>query len=178
MNRLLRFLGLLNAAIWLGAVVFCTMGAGSVLHSQAVVDLLGARYHDYLSSAIAQALTTRVFYWQIGCALFAWLYLLAEWLYLGRTPARLWVTLHMVLLIGGLISGLWLCPKLASLHRSQHPQAARTEAREAALRSFRLWDGVFQAVNVLMFAGVAVYFWRLTSADDAPRFVSPMKFRG
>ena len=178
MNRLLRFLGLLNAAIWLGAVVFCTMGALPALHSQVVVDVLGARYHEYLSGAISQAVSTRVFYWQIGCAIFAWLYLLAEWLYLGRMPARLWAALHIALLTVGLITGLWLCPKLASLHRSQHPQAARTEAREAAQRSFRLWDGVFQAVNVLMFAGVAVYFWRLTSADDAPRFVSPMKFRG
>jgi hypothetical protein len=175
-NRLLRFVGLLNAALWLGAAVFCTAGALPALHSQGMVELLGPRYYEYLSGAIAQALHTRLFHWQIGCALFAWVHLVAEWLYLGRIPGRLWVGLHAALLTLGLIAGLWLCPKLAALHRGQHP-LARSEAREAATRSFRLWDGVFQAVNVLMFAGVAVYFWRLTGPEDTPRFVSPMKFR-
>jgi hypothetical protein len=176
-NGLLRFVGLLNAAIWLGAVVFCTLGVLPAVHSQGMMDLLGNRYFTYLSGAIAQSLWGRLFYWQIGCALVAWLYLLAEWLYLGRLPRRLWVALHMALLTASLIAGLWLGPKLTALQHRQHPSNPQVAEREAAAHSFRLWDGVLQAVNVILIGGVGIYFWRLTRPEDAPRFVSPVKFR-
>jgi hypothetical protein len=177
-NGLLRFTGLLNAAIWLGAVVFSTLGVLPAVHSQRMMDLLGSRYFTYLSGAIAQDLWGRLCYWQIGCAVIAWLHLLAEWLYLGRTPRRWWVTLQAVLLAASLVAGFWLCPKLTILQRTQRQTNPRVAEREAAERSFRLWDGAFQAVNVLLIGGVAVYFWRLTRAEESPRFVSPMKFRG
>jgi len=171
-------MGILNAAVWLGAATFCTLGVLPVLSSPTMITLLGQTYFPYLSVAISQAIVTRLFYWQIFFALLAWLHLVLEWLYLGRTPRRLWVALLTILFSLGLMGGLWLNPKLARLNRTQHALNVRPADRELTARSFRFWEGVLQAVNVLLIGGVTVYFWRLTTTEDAPRFVTPVKFRG
>jgi len=169
---------MLNAAIWLGAAAFCTLGVLPVVNSQGMTGLLGQTYFPYLSVAISRLIIARLFYWQIFFAMVAWLHLILEWLYLGRTPRRIWVTLLTALFCLSLAGGLWLNPKLAGLHRAQYATNARPESRELAAKSFRVWEGTSQAVNVLLIAGVALYFWRLTTAEDAPRFVTPVKFRG
>jgi hypothetical protein len=76
-----------------------------------------------------------------------------------------------------LFTGLWLNSKLTRLHRSQYSLNVEPAVRAASAKSFRFWDGILQAVNVLLIGGVAVYYWRLTTIEDAPRFVSPVKFR-
>ena len=168
---------MLNAAVWLGAAVFCTAGAGPALVSRALLDLLGPKYFPYLSGAITQLVSTRLFHWQIGCALIALLHLLAEWLYLGRAPRRRWPGLLTALLALSLLGGFWLCPKLNRLHRAQYALNTRPDDRAAALKAFDFWQGVFQAVNVLLIGGVVVYFWRATHPPDELSFVSPAKFR-
>jgi len=171
-------MGMLNAATWLGAALFCTLGILPVTNSQRMMELLGPTYFPYLSGAIARLVVVRLFYWQIGCAIIAWIHLVLEWLYLGRTRRRHWVGLLMFLFSLSLVAGLWLNPKLSRLQQSQHPLNPKPEARALALKSYLLWDGVFQAVNVVLIGGVAIYFWKLTATEDAPRFVSPVKFRG
>jgi hypothetical protein len=171
-------MGMLNAAIWLGAAIFCTLGVLPLVNSQKMMSLLGQAYFPYMSGGIIRLIIVRLFYWQIACAVIAWLHLVLEWLYLGRTPRRRWVALLTLLFSASLITGLWLNPKLTRLHRSQHALNLTAGAREAAAKGFRFWDGVFQAVNVMLIGGVAVYFWRLTTNEDAPRFVTPVKFRG
>src|SRR4030095_2945285 len=86
----LRSLGVLNAAIWLGAVVFYTFGAVPGLTCQAAQALLGPRNFGYFSVAMADLVTTRLFHLQLVCAVVAVLHLMAEWLYLGKVPQRLW----------------------------------------------------------------------------------------
>ena len=174
----LRFLGLLNAAIWLGAAAFCTLGVLPVVNSQSLMTLLGQTYFPYLSIAISRIIIARLFYWQIFFALLAWVHLILEWLYLGRTPRRFWVTLLTVLFCLSLTGGLWLNPKVIEFHKIRHAPNVRAENRELAAKSFRIWEGTFQAVNLLLLTGVAAYFWRLTITEDAPRFVTPVKFRG
>ena len=173
----LRFMGMLNAAVWLGAAAFCTLGILPVVNSQGMMSLLGQTYFPYLSVAISRAIIARLFYWQIFFAAIAWLHLVLEWLYLGRTPRRVWVALLTALFSLSLAGGLWLNPKLNQFHRTQHAVNVRPQDRELAGKGFRFWDGVFQAVNVLLIAGVTAYFWRLTTTEDAPRFVAPVKFR-
>lgn len=173
----LRFLGLLNAATWLGAAIFCTLGVLPVVSSHKMLAILGQTYFPYLSGGIARMLVEQLFYWQIACAVIAWLHLVLEWLYLGRIPRRLWVGVLTLLFSACLFTSMWLNPKLTRLHRSQHALNADAEYRELAAKSFRLWDGVLQAINVVLIGGVGVYFWRLTTTEDAPRFVSPVKFR-
>jgi len=171
-------MGMLNAAIWLGAAIFCTLGVLPLVNSQKMMALLGHAYFPYMSGGIIELIVTRLFYWQITGAVIAWLHLVLEWLYLGRTPRRRWVALLTFLFSVSLFAGFWLHPKLTRLHRSQHALNVRPAEREVATRSFRFWDGVAQAVSVLMIGGVAVYFWRLTKTEDAPRFVTQVKFRG
>jgi hypothetical protein len=171
-------MGMLNAAIWLGAAIFCTLGILPLVNSQTMMVLVGQTYFPYMSGSIVRLIIGRLFDWQIACAVIAWLHLVLEWLYLGRTPRRLWVGLLTLLFSAGLLAGLWLNPKLTRLHRSEHVLNARPGDRELAAKSFRFWDGVFQAVNVVLIGGVSFYFWRLTTTEDAPRFVTPVKFRG
>jgi hypothetical protein len=173
----LRFVGMLNAAVWLGAALFFTAGVTPALASRDVQTLFREQYFDYLSVAVIQVVATRYFYWHIVCAIIALLHLLAEWLYLGRAAHRLWLGLLGGLLGLGLISNAWVVPKLAQLHRTRHAVNLAQQHRQAAAGSFVSWHRFFLGVNLLVLGGVAVYFWRATTPSDPLRFVSPTKFR-
>jgi hypothetical protein len=170
-------MGMLNAAVWLGAATFCTLGVLPAVTSQRMMELLGPAYFPYLSGSIVRIVIARMLYWQIFFAVMAWVHLVLEWLYLGRTPRRFWVGLLTLLFTLSLMAGIWLNPRLAQLQRLQHPQHSQSVNQTLVAKSFRLWDGLFQAVNVVLIGGVGVYFWRLTTTEDAPRFVTPVKFR-
>jgi hypothetical protein len=170
-------MGMLNAAVWLGAATFCTVGVLPVVTSHRMMELLGPAYFPYLSGSIVRIVVARMLYWQIFCAVIAWAHLILEWLYLGRTPRRFWVGLLTLLFTLSLMAGIWLNPRLTQLQRLQHPQHSQPVNQTLVAKSFRFWDGLFQAVNVVLIGGVGVYFWRLTTTEDAPRFVTPVKFR-
>jgi len=52
----LRIVGILNAAVWFGAAVFFTFGAGFAPFSAEMKRLLGSNNYPYFSGAIAQIL--------------------------------------------------------------------------------------------------------------------------
>lgn len=170
-------MGMLNAAIWLGATIFCSTAVLAALNSRDMVNLVGAKYFAQVSGAMTQIIFARLFHLQTACALLAGFHLLGEWLYLGRRSQPWRVRLLTVLFALNLMGGLWLGPKLTRLHRAQHALNVRAEDRDLAGRSFRWWNGGFQSVNGLMIGGVIVYFWRVTQPDDSPRFVRPVNFR-
>ena len=174
----LRFVGIANAAVWLGAAIFYTVASRPAVVSADMLALLGPKYFSYFSGAVAQIVLARYFHFHLACASVALLHLLAERIYLGRTAHRLWLGLLAVLFGFSLLGSVWLGPKLAGSHRAQHVLNAPPAAREAAAKSFRLWHGVFQAVNVLMIGGVAVCLWRVTNPPSDLRFVGTPKFRG
>jgi hypothetical protein len=171
----LRFVGMLNAAVWLGAALFFMAGVTPALMSRDVHALFPKQYSDYYSDAVNQVMATRYFYWHTVCAIVALLHALTEWLYLGRSAHRRWLGLLAGLLAVGLIANAWLIPKLAQLHLTRH--AVSPAQREAAAQSFRSWNRAFQGLHLLVIGGVAVYFWRATSPSDPLRFVTPTKFR-
>ena len=168
---------MLNAAVWLGAALFFTAGVTPALSSRDIYALFREPYFDFLSGAVIQVVAARYFYWHTVCAIIALLHLLAEWLYLGRSAHRRWLGLVSGLLALGLVTGAWLVPKLAQLHRTRHAVNLTPEYRSAAAKSFRSWHRVFLGLNILMIGGVAVYFWRATTSSDPLRFVGPTKFR-
>ena len=178
MITFLRFVGIANAAVWLGAATFYTVSAGPAVVSSDMQALLGPRYFPYFSGAVAQIILARYFHFHLACATIALLHLLAERIYLGRTAHRLWLGLLAALFGLSLLGSVWLGPTLARLHRAQHVLSAAPGAREAAAKSYRLWHGVFQAVNVLMIGGVAVRLWRVANPPDELRFVGSTQFRG
>jgi len=173
---LLRFVGILNAAVWFGAAIFFTFAAGSAPFSDEMQRLLGTNNFPYFSGAIAQIFVARYFYLQLICAAVAVLHLFAEWLYLGKHPRKLQVGLLIGLCTAALLSGYWLQPKLNALHATKYGLSTRPEVRETAGRSFRAWHGVSQVVNILLVGGLVAYLWRAANPSDPTRFVSSVKF--
>jgi hypothetical protein len=169
---------MLNAAVWLGATVFCSTGLLAAMNSREAAALIGSQYFAQVSGALTQIVFTRLFYLQTLCALVAWLHLFGEWLYLGRIPRRFGIGWLSGLLTLALAGSLWLCPKLTHLQRAQYSPTISPASRAAGQHSFDVWDGVFQIVNIVMMGGVVVYFWRVTHPQDERRFVDPAKFRG
>jgi hypothetical protein len=172
----LRFVGILNAAVWFGSAIFFTFGTGFVPFSQEMRNLLGPNNFPYFSGAIAQILIARYFAFQIACAIVAALHLFAEWLYLGKYPQKLQAGLLVGLAAAALIGGFWLQPRLKAMHATKYGVSNRPEFRETAARSFKVWHGVSQVVNLLMVGGLAVYLWRAANPSDETRFVSAVKF--
>jgi len=176
----LRFVGLMNAAVWFGAAIFFTFGVGAAPFSSEMKELLGPKNAPYFSGAIAQVLVTRYFHLQLACGMVALLHLLAEWIYFGRTPQKRWLGLLIALVVTGLAGGYWLQPKMRELHKIKYGVGMKTSQaeRDTADHSFRAWHGVAQGMNLLMLAGLAVYLWRVANPADPARFVSTTKFRG
>lgn len=178
MIAFLRFIGLINAAIWLGAAVFFAVGAGPACISPAVEKLLGAANFPFFSGAFAHIIMTRYFHFLGVSAVIALLHFLAEWLYMGRPRRK-----PSVVLIGGLlalvlIGGLGIEPHLEILHARRYAPNASAVERTAAARSCGYWQAGFQLLNLAMIAGLVVYVWRVANPSDAPRFISSVKFRG
>ena len=183
MILVIRFIGVLNAAIWLGAAVFFTFAAAPAFFSGEVKTL---GLHPFWPGAMAQLVLGRFFYVQYICGVIAIAHLLAEWVYLGRALHRFTLGLLMALLLIGFTGGLWLQPKLKRLNLVRYsmseeykPVAIPNEQRIEAARSFKLWHGVAQTINLLGLVGLGIYFWRVTHPTDNLRFVSATtpKFR-
>lgn len=173
----LRFVGLMNAAVWFGASVFFTFGAGTAPFSEAMKQTLGPKNFPYFSGAIALIFIARYFQLQVICGLVALAHLLAEWLYLGRSPRRPWVVLVVALAALGLLGAFELQPKMKKLHDIKYGLNSTPQQREAASHTFGIWHGFSQALNLLMLCGLAFYLWRMANPPDPARFVSATKFR-
>src|ERR1039457_449261 len=67
----LRFVGILNAAVWFGGAVFFTFWSGRAPFSPEMKALLGPQNYPYFSGAIAQILIARYFNLQFTCSIIA-----------------------------------------------------------------------------------------------------------
>ena len=172
----LRFVGLLNAAVWFGSAIFFSFGAGFVPFSPEMKALLGPANYPYFSGAIAQLFIKRYFAFQVGCALVAVVHLLAEALYLGKRPQKFQVALITGLVAITMIGAYWLQPKMKVLHAIKYGTTSKPEQREAADHSFRAWHGVSQVINLILVGGLGAYLWRAGNPADSTRFVSAFRF--
>ena len=174
-------MGVANAGVWLGGSIFYTVAIGPALVSKAMALALGQTNPAviaYYSGNIAELMLTQYFHLQLACATVALLHLLVEWLYLGRKLGRFWTYLLVTLFWISVVGSFLVAPKLREGHRGQHLLNAPPAQREAAAKSFRTWQTVFRGLNVLLIAGVAVYFWRAANPPDDLRFVGSAKIRG
>jgi hypothetical protein len=166
---LLRFVGLVNAAVWLGATVFFLLGAEPAAVSPDMQNLLGATSFPFYSVAVAQLLATRYFHLYLACSVVALLHLMAEWLYLGKYPHRLWLALVFGLCLAGLLQAFWIQPRLTEWHRLQF---TRADQRERASRAYRTWRGMSLALEYAAMSGMFLYLWRMTHPSEPTRFLS------
>ena len=176
---LLRFVGLLNAAVWFGAAFFFLLIAEpAATGADAMRALLGPRSFPYFSFAISQVIGARFFGLFLACALVAMLHMGAEWLYFGRYPRKLWLLLIFGLFLGGLAQSYGLQPRLKRLAVREHSPGGAPDQRQAAARSFRAWRALSTTLNVVLLGGLTVYLWRVANPPDEMRFVGAAPWQG
>ena len=173
----LRFIGLLNASLWLGACIYHVCGAAPALSSAEVDRILGPSNAPYFAPAIAQVVDQRFFQFQLIFALLAWAHVIAVWLYVGRAPNKVWQILLGALLALSLLQAFAVQPKLRSAHLAKYSRQVAPPARATAARTFRAWHNVSFVFTLLQVGGLACYYWRVSNPSEATRFVSAVKFR-
>ena len=177
----LRFVGVVNAAIWLGGGIFFAMFILPAVFSENmrnVFHVAPGADSNYYPGAIALLLFRKFFLLQYICGVVAFLHLFAEKLYLGRPLPRLATTIVVVIFLMSLIGGVWLQPRMEALRQASYSTNATAEQREAARRSFGAWHGVSQLANVVILAGLVAHLMRVTRPDDSKRYISFSKFWG
>ena len=167
----LRFVGVMNAAVWFGAAVFFSFLVTTVFHNPEVLKVLTWKYSGW----VIQFLWARYFDLQLWCAGIALLHLVAECVYLGRPLSRFQLYLLVGLLCSSLIGGFLLQPKVKELHLARYQNNAAPAQVKSAERAYPVWSGVTQFLNYLSLAGVMVYLWQVTGLNAHNRFGS--KFR-
>jgi uncharacterized membrane protein len=163
----LRGLGILNAAAWFGASVFFTFVVGPAFFSDSMGEILRHKYHQ---GAVAQVVLERYFQFHLVCGLIALAHLVGESLYVGRPLLRWTLSLIAAVFLLGLLGGYGIQPKLQRLHREMYTQTLPEVERETAHRSFRIWHGLSQVLNLVVMAGVTVYLLRAARQGDASRY--------
>jgi Domain of unknown function (DUF4149) len=175
----LRFIGVMNAAVWFGAAVFYTFGVVPAFLSPEMKRLLSG---DLYSGAAAHIVTHgywAVYYWCGGVAIF---HQLAEWVYLSRPLKSLLTYLLGTIFIIGLVSGLFIQPRLEKLHAQKYARpatgtsAANADQLASAEKSYSTWRTTTQVLNFLALAGLAVFTWQTIYSGNGTRF-APSKFR-
>jgi hypothetical protein len=176
----LRFIGLVNAAVWFGAALFFTVAVGPAFFSEPMLKVFGwpkAPYAKTYTGLAAMVVMERYFLWHYICGGLAVLHGLAEAAYQGR-PFRQLRNLLAVLIFGlALAGGLWLQPKLRQLHETQYSPGVPQAQQKQAAAAFGAWHGVSQAVNLLMTAGLLVFFWKTANPPAREPYVNPFQFK-
>jgi hypothetical protein len=170
----LRFVGIVNAAIWFGASIFF---AGVVLpgiFSEDMHKVFGVApdspFYGYYPGGVAMALFRRFFVLQYVCGLVALVHLFAEKLYLGRAFPRLATAIAVGALVLSLIGGLGVQPRLREFRQTMYSSTASAEQKAAATHSFGVWHGMSEAANLLMLAGLLVYLVRMARPEESSRY--------
>ena len=176
MIAVLRFIGLLNAAVWFGATIFFMFGVQPAGSSEELKALLKSNF-PYYSQAIVHLFMARYFHLQIACGIVALLHLLAERLYLGKSPERAWLGALVGLLALSLLGSGWVEPKLRELNLIENGVNTRPENRQKASESLVIWRRVVQFGNLLTLGGLGIYLWRIANPVDPMRFLSAGKLR-
>jgi hypothetical protein len=172
----LRLLGMLNAAVWLGATVFYVFAAGPFATSEQVSALLGQQA-DYFTRVIEHLLAARFFKLQFICAMVAVFHVAAEWLYLGRVPKRAHLALIAFLVGATLFGGLAVQPRLMRWNMASHAVNFTLQQRLAAARTYRAWHAGWVLLSFATLAGLGVYYWRVGTSSSPGRFVGATQFR-
>lgn len=162
----LRFLGVFNAAIWLGATVFFTVGAGPAIFSEDAAAFLPRPYR----ARIAELVIARLFALQQVCGLVALGLLLVEFIQAGRLVRRLSLGVVSALFLTSLLSGYWLAPKMHALQQIRYSARATPVEIATATRSFNLLHGLSQALNLFVLAGLLFHLAQAARPPDTPRW--------
>ena len=166
----------MNAAVWLGAVVFFTFGAGPACFSADMKASLGVPSISYFPGAISGVIMSRFYHVTLACGVVALLHFLAEWLYMGRPRRKFSFGLVVALFALTLIGSNAVQPALVGLNRTQYTAKTQPAERESAGKSFRILTAVSVALNIFTICGLVIYVSRVSSPSETLRFVRPVQF--
>ncbi|MBI1839795.1 MAG: hypothetical protein HYR88_02955 [Verrucomicrobia bacterium] len=173
MTSFLRFVGVMNAAVWLGASLFQLFAVSPFFGSAATRWLLG----DAHALGAGLMLWDRFYTTHYLCLGVAWIQLLAEWVYLGRgiPPFHRWALTSLLVLgvLGHVELNRWVTPA----HWNRYQPKASAESRASAERTYPLSSAVWMTTNVALDLTVLVFSLRILMAVPGPRFMTQGKFR-
>ena len=176
---LLRWIGILNVAVWFGSAMFFTVGVAPAFFSSEMRSLLGEQNYPAFSGRLAMVVMGRYFAFHYWCASIALLHQVAERFYLGKPLQRLNFGLLVGLCSLSLLGGAFLQPSLKKLHAIKYGRSDfYSPAQKAqADKAFHTWHAISYVVNLLVMGGLAVYLWRVANPEDSLRFMPAGKFR-
>ena len=163
MTGVLRFIGVVNAAIWFGSAIFVIVAVPVFFTPEAKQIFPGVYYGLAAQMIIGRFITLQ--YW---CGSIAMLHLLVERYYTGRVVERLTTILLTVMFALTLVAGLWIQPKLKAWHITIH-RGQTVEQQQEAKKLFGFWHGMSQVGNLFVACGLLFYLWRMTSPDHPSR---------
>lgn len=164
MTSFLKFVGLVNAAVWCGASVFLILALPAVF-SPALKHALTPAGVGFA----AQAIIARFFIVQYWCGGIALAHLLAEWFYYGTSPWRLNFALLAVVITLALVGGLWIQPKMRELHLAKYFGKTAAQQEEAG-RKFASLHAASETANLLMLGSLVWYLWRVSKGRQVEQF--------
>jgi hypothetical protein len=173
----LRFVGLLNAAVWLGAGVFFTLGIGTAVFSDEMKNIFAGPYRDYYPGVIAQIFLKRYFLLHMICGVIALALFWAEAFYTRRRFQKWTFALFMIPFAIGAFGGFVLEPRMKPLHLTKY-QSQNPEEKARATQQFGRLHALSSTLNLLSLGCLIAYTWRVANPPEPARFVSAQKFRG
>jgi hypothetical protein len=165
---LIRFVGILNASVWLGSTVFFALAAWPAFSSAEMLSFL-PRPHSQRAGELMLGIC---FQTQQLCAAIALLHLVLEYLHSGRYAGKLTLGVILGLLGLGLAGGYWLSPTLHQLQRIRY-STVTTAAQKAAAAG--RYDQLHIAASVMLgmaALGLVFYLLRVSRPHDGPRFAT------
>jgi hypothetical protein len=172
----MRFIGVMNAAVWFGGTLFFTVAISPFFSGSELVRILSETY----STLAGHLLADRYYALQYWCGALAVAHLLAEWVYLGRALQRLTLWALIAAFLLGFVGGLVIHPRIKHYHQHRYGRAeAFTPAQKAqGTRSYGVWTKTAFGFQVVALGCIAIYTWRMLNPPVGPRFVPTNKFRG
>jgi hypothetical protein len=158
--RVLRVIGVLNAAVWFGGGLFFSFGIAPGVFSPELKRALS----DYQVGVVGQHLVGRFFALHAICGGIALLHFAVEWM-LARRGFRAGMLALIVVAAGlGAGGGAALQPRMRILFETKYHGPMDAE-RAAAAKSFRALHGVSQVANLVTLLLLAVYAGRLSGGN-------------
>jgi len=156
MQPLLRYLGALNFAVWLGMVLSAWLVVAPSGGSEESIGLFGPAYAGAMRHLVEAKLLTAT-QWCGGLALAQ---LIGEWLHAGRPLQRWRLFLLSGLFAAALFQARLLQPRLTQMHYAHYSPQSTPEQREAARKNHHVLNIASAALNAAAAIGLAAILWR------------------
>lgn len=173
MISFLRFVGVMNAAVWLGASLYHFMAVGPFFSTAAARWVLGEPH----ATGAGLMLWHRLYMLQYVCLGVAWAHLLTEWVYLGRGPSRFQAGVLSLLLALTLAGDLELRHGVEPAHWIRQNPKAAADDKARAERGYPLWSAIWMCTQTGLTLVVILFSSKTLMATPGPRFMTHGKFR-